>query len=86
MGVYNNPWFMVYVLLVCLAFQFQMSFAVDKISGNQSFSGDRTISSEEGEFALGFFKPGNSSNYYIGIWYNTLSEQTVVWVANRDKP
>ncbi|XP_043806262.1 receptor-like serine/threonine-protein kinase SD1-8 isoform X2 [Manihot esculenta] len=57
MGVYNNPWFIVYVVLVCLYFQFQISSAVDKISGNQSLSGDRTISSEEGNFVLGFFKP-----------------------------
>ncbi|XP_047250240.1 G-type lectin S-receptor-like serine/threonine-protein kinase At1g11330 [Capsicum annuum] len=38
-------------------------------------------------FKLGFFSPGsrNSSNRYVGIWYN-FSETTVVWVANRDKP
>ncbi|XP_026425739.1 G-type lectin S-receptor-like serine/threonine-protein kinase At1g11410 isoform X2 [Papaver somniferum] len=37
---------------------------------------------------MGFFTPGESRNYYIGIWYNydRVSVQTVVWVANRDKP
>ncbi|KAF7127699.1 hypothetical protein RHSIM_Rhsim11G0022700 [Rhododendron simsii] len=30
--------------------------------------------------------PGNSSRRYVGIWYNKISEQTVVWVANRDDP
>ncbi|KAI6704878.1 hypothetical protein NL676_007840 [Syzygium grande] len=47
--------------------------------------GDVLISSG-GEFALGFFSPGNSSHRYLGIWYNKISEKTVVWVANRDNP
>ncbi|KAL6207030.1 hypothetical protein ACLB2K_024275 [Fragaria x ananassa] len=38
-----------------------------------------------GRFALGFFSPGNSSrNRYVGVWYNQISNQTVVWIANRD--
>ncbi|KAI6703915.1 hypothetical protein NL676_013051 [Syzygium grande] len=37
-------------------------------------------------FALGFFSPGNSSHRYVGIWYYQVSEQTVVWVANRERP
>lgn len=35
---------------------------------------------------LGFFTPGQSSKYYIGIWYKNISPQTVVWVANRVTP
>ncbi|KAF2311222.1 hypothetical protein GH714_021011 [Hevea brasiliensis] len=66
--------------------EFQISFAAGKISENQSLSGDQTISSEKGAFVLGFFEPGNSSSSYIAIWYNTVSEPSVVWVANRDKP
>lgn len=34
-------------------------------------------------FKLGFFKPGKSSKYYIGIWYNKVSTQTLAWIANR---
>ncbi|PHU12248.1 hypothetical protein BC332_19178 [Capsicum chinense] len=37
-----------------------------------------------GTFALGFFTPGNSTFSYLGIWYNTIPGQTVVWVANRE--
>ncbi|THG14292.1 hypothetical protein TEA_008870 [Camellia sinensis var. sinensis] len=33
---------------------------------------------------ISFFNPGNSTNRYLGIWYKTISEQTVIWVANRD--
>nr|GME06687.1 G-type lectin S-receptor-like serine/threonine-protein kinase At1g11330 [Ipomoea batatas] len=34
---------------------------------------------------MGFFSPGNTSKYYVGIMYNNPSN-AVVWVANRDKP
>ncbi|CAA7394627.1 unnamed protein product [Spirodela intermedia] len=48
---------------------------------------NQTITSSGGIFALGFFSPGNSTeNRYIGIWYNSIPEKTVVWVANREAP
>ncbi|KAK5838294.1 hypothetical protein PVK06_007023 [Gossypium arboreum] len=48
---------------------------------------NQTIVSSGGNFVLGFFTPGKSSNYYIGIWYgDKVSEQTPVWVANREIP
>ncbi|KAK1356118.1 Receptor-like serine/threonine-protein kinase [Heracleum sosnowskyi] len=37
-------------------------------------------------FKLGFFSPNNSTRRYVGIWYNKVSIQTVVWVGNRDHP
>ncbi|CAI0469661.1 unnamed protein product, partial [Linum tenue] len=37
-------------------------------------------------FSLGFFSPKNSIRRYLGIWYHNVSEQTVIWVANRDAP
>ncbi|CAL2249472.1 unnamed protein product [Prunus armeniaca] len=56
------------------------------ISAGQSLSGNQTITSPSGIFELGFFTPGNSQNYYIGIWYKKLPPKTVVWVANRNQP
>ncbi|KAJ8628408.1 hypothetical protein MRB53_021715 [Persea americana] len=53
---------------------------------DQTLAGDQTISSKGDIFELGFFKPGKSQNYYMGIWYKQLSERTVVWVANRETP
>ncbi|KAI3937132.1 hypothetical protein MKX01_015347 [Papaver californicum] len=61
-------------------------FAADKISLGDSLTGDETITSKDDNFVLGFFSPGKSQNHYIGIWYKKVSFQTVVWVANRDKP
>ncbi|XP_038985515.1 G-type lectin S-receptor-like serine/threonine-protein kinase At2g19130 [Phoenix dactylifera] len=42
--------------------------------------------SRGGNFELGFFTPGNPHKYYLGIWYKKVSKQTVVWVANRERP
>ncbi|WOL18097.1 G-type lectin S-receptor-like serine/threonine-protein kinase [Canna indica] len=64
-----------------------LSSAADTISANSSLSGNQNITSSGGNFVLGFFKPGNSSNrYYVGIWYGKVSLLTSVWVANREIP
>ncbi|KAM1738277.1 hypothetical protein ACFX11_014117 [Malus domestica] len=72
--------------LLCLTFTACMSMASVTISPGQSLSGSQTITSPGGKFELGFFTPGNSQNYYIGIWYKNLANRTVVWVANRQQP
>ncbi|KAE8672931.1 hypothetical protein F3Y22_tig00111833pilonHSYRG00028 [Hibiscus syriacus] len=82
----NNPWLKLPVLLFIWVFNCQLSFGADTISAKQSLTGNQTIVSSGGNFVLGFFAPGNSSNYYIGIWYGKISEQTPVWVANRETP
>uniref|UniRef100_M4FBV1 S-locus glycoprotein n=1 Tax=Brassica campestris TaxID=3711 RepID=M4FBV1_BRACM len=60
--------------------------SADTISADFTLSGDQTISSSGGTFKMGFFQPATSSNFYIGMWYQQLPQQTIVWVANRDKP
>jgi hypothetical protein len=73
------------VLLLSLVFRICISF--DTITLNQPIKdgGDNLVSNQKA-FALGFFSPGNSNLRYVGIWYNEIAEQTVVWVANRDNP
>ncbi|KAG9454162.1 hypothetical protein H6P81_007066 [Aristolochia fimbriata] len=62
------------------------SFAAT-IGPGESITGNRTLtSSGGGVFELGFFTPGASRKYYLGIWYRKLSEPTLVWVANREAP
>ncbi|CAN6571680.1 unnamed protein product [Malus baccata var. baccata] len=75
------------VLFLCYL-KTHVSLAADSITANQSLSGYQTIVSAAGIFELGFFNPGNSSNFYIGMWYTkqVVSERTIVWVANREKP
>jgi len=65
---------------------FYYSFARDIISPTQSLADGEQLVSAGGSFALGFFSPKNSTNRYIGIWFNKITVQTVVWVANRKDP
>ncbi|KAM0059045.1 putative protein kinase RLK-Pelle-SD-2b family [Helianthus debilis subsp. tardiflorus] len=77
-----------FLLLLCFSLIVSFSSGADNISANQSLSGNQTIISKGGNFELGFFKAGNSSNYYIGIWYKKVlsNPPTIVWVANRETP
>ncbi|GLJ51441.1 hypothetical protein SUGI_1093300 [Cryptomeria japonica] len=57
----------------------------DTLLVGDSLAGNQTIMSKNGTFALGFFSPGGTNNWYIGIWY-AISPKVIVWVANRDNP
>ncbi|KAF9670885.1 hypothetical protein SADUNF_Sadunf13G0115600 [Salix dunnii] len=83
MDVRNYPWIMFFVIFFCIPLNSHVSLGADTISAGSSLSGDQTIVS-----AGKFFELGNSSNYYIGMWYHKdrVSEQTIVWVANRETP
>ncbi|KAK4438699.1 G-type lectin S-receptor-like serine/threonine-protein kinase [Sesamum alatum] len=82
---------LLYYFLVLLISVFVSEISVcnglDTIRPGQFLSGNQTLSSQNGTFELGFFSPGASGNYYIGIWYTiSLPNKTVVWVANREQP
>ncbi|KAF8409397.1 hypothetical protein HHK36_005473 [Tetracentron sinense] len=62
------------------------SNAANTIKQGQSIGDGETVISSGENFVLGFFSPENSTNRYVGIWYNKVSIQTVVWVANRENP
>ncbi|KAK1368529.1 Receptor-like serine/threonine-protein kinase [Heracleum sosnowskyi] len=76
------------LLLVCSTLSSTLinSVAVDTIRPQQIIRDGETITSARGEFQLGFFSSGRSTNRYLGIWYKKISNGTVVWVANRDTP
>lgn len=65
---------------------FQLCGSSDTISPTRCIRDGEILVSIGENFALGFFYPGNSNNRYVGIWYNKIPQQTVVWVANRDIP
>ncbi|XP_034211195.1 G-type lectin S-receptor-like serine/threonine-protein kinase At1g11410 [Prunus dulcis] len=74
------------ILLIFLVPLPSCIFSLDTITPNQPLrDGDVLVSSKK-IFALGFFSPGNSQKRYVGVWYNKVPEQTIVWVANRDNP
>ncbi|XP_042063454.1 G-type lectin S-receptor-like serine/threonine-protein kinase At4g27290 isoform X1 [Salvia splendens] len=52
---------------------------------NQTIAPGQTLVSETQVFEFGFFRPGNSTNTFLGIWYKSIPA-TVVWVANRNNP
>ncbi|XP_073120349.1 G-type lectin S-receptor-like serine/threonine-protein kinase At4g27290 isoform X2 [Henckelia pumila] len=64
----------------------RMLQAMDILNPVQVLKDGDTLVSSGGDFVLGFFSPGNSKNRFVGIWYNKIKVQTVVWVANRETP
>ena len=80
-----------FLLFFCLGSQSAHTTTNDTVTNTiqpgQSLTTSETIVSANGIFELGFFSPGNSTNYYLGIRYSKkVSEQNVVWVANREYP
>ncbi|XP_039013628.1 G-type lectin S-receptor-like serine/threonine-protein kinase At4g27290 [Hibiscus syriacus] len=59
--------------------------AADTLAPAQSLRNGSTLVSPGQIFELGFFSPGESKKYYLGIWYKRLTD-TVVWVGNRENP
>ncbi|KDP20852.1 hypothetical protein JCGZ_21323 [Jatropha curcas] len=64
----------------------RVAFSSDTLTATQSLTSDQTLLSPNQNFKLGFFSPGNSKNWYVGIWYKNIPDRTYVWVANRDNP
>ncbi|XVE66288.1 hypothetical protein DITRI_Ditri08aG0068400 [Diplodiscus trichospermus] len=82
------PTLFLHTFLLCSPILF--SSAKETITADSSIrdvEGDRLFSPGK-KFELGFFTPNGSSSTrrYVGICYYGSNPQTVVWVANRDKP
>ncbi|XP_030451920.2 G-type lectin S-receptor-like serine/threonine-protein kinase RKS1 isoform X3 [Syzygium oleosum] len=72
--------------LIISSVLFRACISTDLITRESSIRDGDVLISSGGDFALGFFSPGNSGHRYLGIWYNKIPGKTVVWVANRDNP
>ncbi|CAN6209919.1 unnamed protein product [Urochloa humidicola] len=56
------------------------------LTQSRTLSGNQTLlASPSDAFRLGVFPASNRSRWFLGIWF-TVSPDTVVWVANRDRP
>uniref|UniRef100_A0A453SRN3 non-specific serine/threonine protein kinase n=1 Tax=Aegilops tauschii subsp. strangulata TaxID=200361 RepID=A0A453SRN3_AEGTS len=66
--------------------------ATDTIFAGQALSVNDKLVSNNGRYALGFFNTSSSkpsrdtTNWYLGIWFNTVPKFTSAWVPNRDRP
>ncbi|XP_050260561.1 G-type lectin S-receptor-like serine/threonine-protein kinase At4g03230 [Quercus robur] len=74
------------LLFFSLGFQSTYNTVTDTILPGQSLTHPETIVSPNGIFELCFYSPGNSTKYYLAIRFKNVSEQSVVWVANRKYP
>ncbi|GKV50499.1 hypothetical protein SLEP1_g57202 [Rubroshorea leprosula] len=75
----------VFLLLFSSCLQFGSS--ADTITPSKSIKYPESIVSNGSKFQLGFFSPANSTDLYVGIWYNGIDPvKGVIWVANREKP
>ncbi|CAH8387855.1 unnamed protein product [Eruca vesicaria subsp. sativa] len=83
---YHYPYtFVIFLFILFPAFGVS---ANNTMSATESLtiSSNKTIMSRNETFELGFFTPGSTSRWYLGIWYKKISTKTYVWVANRDNP
>ncbi|KAH9323868.1 hypothetical protein KI387_018507, partial [Taxus chinensis] len=60
--------------------------AADTLYAGDTLTANQTRISTNGSFQMGFFQPTGATKWYIGVWFAQISEQTVVWVANRENP
>lgn len=77
---YTNLFLIIFILFPTIA------ISVDTLTATQNLTNGKTLVSSDDVFELGFFSPGSSGKWYIGIWYKNIVQRTYVWVANRDDP
>lgn len=65
----------------------QSCLSTSIITSDEPLNDGHVLVSASENFVLGFFSPTNTTTRrYVGIWYNKISVQTIVWVANRADP
>uniref|UniRef100_A0A0D9UWX5 Receptor-like serine/threonine-protein kinase n=1 Tax=Leersia perrieri TaxID=77586 RepID=A0A0D9UWX5_9ORYZ len=84
---------LLYTLFVLIVFlgDHRSAAATDTISPGDVHAGEDRLVSNNGKFALGFFKDEssaapNQNKWFLGIWFNIVPNLTTVWVANGGDP
>ena len=75
-----------FLTVFCIGLQSTNDIVTNTIQPGHPLNTSETLVSTNGIFELGFFTPGNSTKYYLGLRFKKVSEQNVVWVANREYP
>lgn len=84
--VYSCICCLIFLSFCCMQFFSVVGDVFNSLSYGQVLTHSQSLVSPGNNFVLGFFRAGNSSGLYLGIWYKRVSEQTIVWVGNRDQP
>ncbi|XP_029125583.1 G-type lectin S-receptor-like serine/threonine-protein kinase At1g11300 [Cajanus cajan] len=84
MGFLSHINYLLIFFLKFSTFYLGLSAVNDTITSTRFIRDADTISSNNGDFKLGFFSPEKSTLRYVAIWY--LNESYTIWVANRDQP
>ncbi|PNX97520.1 receptor-like serine/threonine-protein kinase SD1-8-like protein [Trifolium pratense] len=74
-----------FLFMNSLSFLTTISTSTDTLTSSQILRTSQTLESSNETFVLGFIPGINLNNFYLAIWYKN-SQDTVVWVANRDNP
>ncbi|KAI3456373.1 hypothetical protein Pfo_013036 [Paulownia fortunei] len=83
----NSGYILQVFWLITSCFCLDFAFAIDTLRANQSIGDSEFLVSNGQSFKLGFFSPVNNSGFrYVGIWYYKVANESVVWVANRERP
>ncbi|BFG26226.1 hypothetical protein CerSpe_125000 [Prunus speciosa] len=64
--------------LLLLSLVLPICTSQDNLEPEKSITGNLTLISSLGTFALGFFSPENSTKYFLGIWYNKIPKTPIV--------
>jgi len=92
---YKNVFMFFILTMLCFNF-LDVSVAIDTITSTQFIKDPETLSSKSGNFTFAFFSPENSTNRYVGIWWqpqykisdngNDLvvlnGKKEVIWTSN----
>jgi hypothetical protein len=77
-------WFFSFILsLLCSSAQ--MNKITIDLGSSITAGSNSSWKSPSGDFAFGFYPPV-TNKYLVGIWFDKISEKTLVWSANRDDP
>ncbi|KAJ3705181.1 hypothetical protein LUZ61_008886 [Rhynchospora tenuis] len=84
-----NKWPLTHLLLhlfITIIFLPSLTLSRDTITIDSPLAYPDSLVSSGRTFTLGLFNTSKSNLWYLGIWYTQTTQQTVVWVANRDTP
>jgi hypothetical protein len=75
-----------FLIFCCYAFNYVQLEILLNFGNNISHLESLVSFGKKIQLGFFFFPIESSSKKYLGIWYHNLQPQTVVWVANRNKP